>query len=181
MACKMQRRNAVVERAKIVNLEALQQILVLSRTRCEQLAREGIIKKKAPGKYDLVASVQAYIRFLREDAKINNRDAANARVRDARARDIEARTAERLGRLVSIALYDEMIQGFAGLVRSEFAGMPSACTRDLVMRRIIEREINARLRRMAEYAATQSVRVGPVRGNDNAERANGTGRMGGSE
>src|SRR4029077_20993254 len=102
----------MAERAKIVNLEALQQILVLSRTRCEQVTKEGMIKKIAPGKYDLFASVQAYIRFLREDPKINSRGEANARVGDARARDIEARTAERLGRLVPFELLDEMIQGF---------------------------------------------------------------------
>jgi hypothetical protein len=171
----------MAERPKIVNLEALQVILLLSRTRCEQLAKEGMLRKLAPGKYDLVQSVQAYIRFLREDAKINNRDAANARVREARAKDIEARTAERLGRLVSIVLFDEMIEGFAGLVRSEFAGTAASCTRDLVVRRIIDREVNARLRRVAEYAANERVRVGKVRGANGAERTNGAGRLGSSE
>jgi hypothetical protein len=171
----------MAQQRKIVNLDALIEILVLSRTRIEQLVREGKIRKLAPGKYDLVECVQSYIRFLREDAKINNRDAANARVRDARAKDIEARTAERLGRLVPFELLDELIQGFAGLVRSEFAGMAASTTRDLVMRRIIEREVNARLRRVAEHAAAKRLRVGTVRGAADAERTNGAGHMGGGE
>ena len=166
---------------KIGNLAVLQEILVLSRSRCEQLVKEGIIRKLAPGQYDLIASVQAYIRFLREDAKINNRDAANARVRDARAKDIEAKTAERLKQLVHVSVLEETVDGLCGMVRSEFAGLAAASTRDIIMRRVIEREVNARLRRLAENAMARAVRLEAGGKVVDAVATNGAGSVGGSE
>ena len=169
------------ERRKIVNAGMVEKVLMLSRSRVEQLIRSGLLRKLAPGKYDLIECVQAYIRYLREDAKINNRDAANARVRDARAKDIEAKTAERLKQLVHVSVLEETIDGLCGLVRSEFAGLAAACTRDLVMRRIIEREVNARLRRIAENAMAKAIRLGGGGRADDAERANGAGPVGGEQ
>jgi hypothetical protein len=157
------------------------ELLTIHGTRVTQLTRDGILKRIGKREYDLKDTVQAYIRHLRDQQKRQQVNTADNRIRDARARDIEARTAQRLGQLVSLSVFDEMIDGFAGIVRSEFAGMPAACTRDLVLRRIIERETNARLRRIAEYAMAQSVRVEAVRDSDAPERSNGAGRLGGSE
>jgi predicted HTH domain antitoxin len=157
------------------------ELLMVQASRITQLVTEGALKRIGKGQYDLKDTVQAYIRHLREVQKRQQVQTADNRIRDARAKDIEARTAQRLGQLVSLALYDEMIDGFAGIVRSEFAGMPAACTRDLVMRRIIERETNARLHRIAEYAMAQSIRVEAIRGADAPERSNGAGRLGRSK
>jgi hypothetical protein len=88
-----------------------------------------------------------------------SKNAAQSRIADARARDIEVRTRQRLNRLVPIEIYDEMIDSFAGSVRSEFAGLAATCTRDIPMRRIIDREVNARLRRIAEHAMAQAIRL----------------------
>ena len=157
------------------------EMTMLSRQRIDQLLKDGWITRYGKNQYNLANAVQGYIRFLRDNSRRSQVSAADSRVRDARAKDIEARTAQRLGHLVSISVYDEMIDGFAGLVRSEFAGLSAACTRDLILRRIIEREVNAQLRRMAEYAMAQSVRVAAVRETDAAERPNGAGSVGGSE
>jgi hypothetical protein len=165
----------------IVNGGEMAEILTIHQSRLTQLVREGALKRLGKTEYDLKDTVQAYIRHLRDQQKRQQVNTADNRIRDARARDIEARTAQRLGQLVSLALYDEMIDGFAGIVRSEFAGMPAACTRNLPDRRVIERETNARLRRIAEYAMAQSIRVAEVRGADAPERSNGAGHMGGSE
>jgi hypothetical protein len=83
-----------------------------------------------------------------------------------------------LSRLVPLDIYEEMIDGLAGVVRSEFAGLAAASTRDLTMRRIIEREVNARLRRISEYAMAQAIRLEAVGGADDAVRANGAGHLG---
>lgn len=157
------------------------ELLLMHGSRITQLVRDGTLKRVGKGQYDLKQTVQDYIRHLREQQKRQQVSTADNRVRDARARDIEARTAQRLGQLVSLTIFDEMIDGFAGIVRSEFAGMPAACTRDLVARRIIERETNARLHRIAEYAMAQAVRVAAVRDSDEPQRSNGTGRLGGIE
>jgi hypothetical protein len=102
-------------------------------------------------------------------------------MRDAKAREIEVRTQQRLSRLVPLEVYEEMIDNIAGLVRSEFAGLAAVCTRDLTARRIIEREINARLRRIAEHAMAQAVRLETLRGADTAIGADRTGPVGGGE
>jgi hypothetical protein len=72
---------------------------------------------------------------------------------------IEVCTQQRLSRLVPLEIYNEMIDSFAGMVRSEFAGLAAVCTHDITMRRIIEREVNARLRRIVEHALAQAIRL----------------------
>jgi hypothetical protein len=131
--------------------------------------------------FSLVENVQGYIRFLRDEHRRQNMSAAASRISDARAKDIEVRTQQRLSRLVPLESYEEMIDNIAGVVRAEFAGLPATCTRDLTMRRIIEREVNARLKRIAEQAMAQAIRVETVRGADDAERTNGAGPVGGGE
>jgi len=165
----------------IISTPVLCQLLMLSRQRIEQLVRDGYITRHARGEYSLVASVQGYIKFLRDETRRQNVSAADSRIRDARAKDIEVRTAVRLQQLVPRSVFEEMIEAFAGVVRSEFAGLAAACTRDLTVRRTIEREINARLRRIAEHALAQAIRVETVRVTDDAIGADGTGHLGGGE
>ena len=167
--------------ATIISTAVVCQLLMLSRSRIDQLVNEGFIKRHAPGQFSLVETVQGYIRFLRDDARRHNVSAADSRVRDARAKDIEARTAQRLGRLVPLETFEEMIDNICGVVRSEFAGHPAACTRDLPMRRIIERDVNARLKRIAEHALAEAVRLEKGGSPADAVRVDGAGRVGGGE
>jgi hypothetical protein len=165
----------------IVSTQVVCQLLMLSRQRVEQLVADGYIKRHSRGQYSVVAAVQGYIKFLRDETRSRNMTAAESRVRDARAKDIEVRTAVRLSHLVPRAVYEEMIEAFAGVVRSEFAGLAAACSRDLTVRRTIEREINARLRRIAEHALAQAIRLETVRFSDDAIGADGAGHLGGGQ
>ena len=155
--------------------------LGLSRERIDQLADEGFTMKLGKDRFDLKACVLGYIRFLRDENRKHTMGAAASRVRDARAREIEVKTAQRLGHLVSLSVYEDMIDRLAGFTRSEFAGLPAVCTRDLMMRAIIEREVNTRLRRMAEHALTLAVRLETMGGDDDAVRADGAGPVGGGK
>ena len=49
-------------------LEKIAKLLMLSERRCQQLVTDGIIPKHPRGEYDLVQSVQGYVKFLRERA-----------------------------------------------------------------------------------------------------------------
>jgi phage terminase Nu1 subunit (DNA packaging protein) len=167
--------------ATIISGAIVCQLLMLSRQRIDQLVRSGHIKRLARGQYSLVEAVQGYIRFLRDEAHQHTASAADSRVRDARAREIETRTAQRLGRLVPLEVYEETIDTLCGMVRSEFAGLPAAVTRELPMRRIIERDVNARLRRIAEAALAAAARLETDRSPADAVRDHGAGRMGGGE
>src|SRR5262245_37344455 len=95
-----------------------------------QLAKVGLIKPIGRCSYSLVDAVQGYIKFLRDDMRRHTVHAADSRVREARAREIEVKTAQRLGHLVPLSVYEEMIDRLAGFTRSELAGLPAACTRD---------------------------------------------------
>ena len=115
--------------------------------RISQLSNAGWFKQlagKLRGKYNWIDACGGFVKFLRDEDRRSTKSGADSRIKDAKARDIETRTQQRLGRLVPLDVYEEMIDNMAGVVRSEFAGLAAACTRDLTMRRIIEREVNAR-------------------------------------
>ena len=169
------------EGATVVSTAVICQLLMLSRQRIDQLVRDGWMKRHAPGQFSLVDAVQGYIRFLRDETRRQNVSAADSRVRDARAKDIETRTLQRLGRLVPLEIYEEMIDNICGVVRSEFAGLPAAVTRDLIQRRVIERDVNARLRRIAEHAMAEAIRLEAHRSPADALRDTGAGPVGGGE
>jgi hypothetical protein len=142
-----------------VTAAALAVHLGLTQTRIAQLAAEGVIPKPPSGGFDLDTCRLAYLNWLRDPSRRAARSEAASSLIAAKAFDIEVRTKQRLNRLVPIEVYDEMIDDLAGMVRSEFAGLAAACTRDLTMRRIIDREVNARLRRIAELALAKAIRL----------------------
>ena len=144
------------------NSETLAGCWGVSSVRVNQLHREGWFKQlesTARGRYNWIEACNGFVRFLRDEDRRSTRSAADSRIKDAKARDIETRTQQRLSRLVPLEVYEEMIDNIAGMVRAEFAGLAAASTRDLTMRRIIEREVNARLRRIAEGAMAQAIRL----------------------
>lgn len=51
------------------SVNTIADLLLLDPRRIQQMAKEGILPKSDRGKYDLVACVQGYVRYLREQAK----------------------------------------------------------------------------------------------------------------
>jgi hypothetical protein len=90
---------------------------MLSRTRSISLCETGGVKQIDRGKYSLADAVQGYIKFLRDYARRHTVHAADSRVREARAREIEVKTAQRLAHLVPLSVYEEMIDQL-GLLRA---------------------------------------------------------------
>lgn len=58
----------------IVNTDTMAKLLGFTRQRINQLAREGILEKKAAGRFLLMRNVQRYIEYLRTGAKDRNAD-----------------------------------------------------------------------------------------------------------
>jgi len=172
------------EHARDTDTTTLAGVFGMSLQRISQLAHDGWFKqlqRPKRGVYDWAEACGGYIRYLRHEDRTTSKGAADNRMRDAKAHDIEVRTRQRLGRLIPLEVYEEMIDNMAGVVRSEFAGLAAASTRDLTMRRIIEREVNARLRRIAEHGLAQAIRLEKVGGTDDAVRADGAGPVGSSK
>jgi hypothetical protein len=131
---------------------AAAELLRLSGERVRRLT-DGWIEKDESGAIRLIDAVHGYIRFIKSRP---TRSAAETRVREARAREIELRTAQRAGELCeteeAVAPVDEI---FGGL-RSELAGLPAMVTRDLSVRRDIEAGINSILNKTAAKLEEQA-------------------------
>jgi phage terminase Nu1 subunit (DNA packaging protein) len=80
----------------------------------------------------------------------SSRIEADVNYRRLRAREVELRIAELEGRLIEITDMEEVIEDFAGMIRSELASLPARLTRDLVLRRTIEQVIDEILGRIAD-------------------------------
>ena len=170
------------DNAMLTDSATLQRCWGLAASRISQFVAEGWLRATGrKGQYNWFEANQSYVRWLRDQDRKTSKSASDSRMRDAKAHEIEIRTQQRLSRLVPLDVYDEMIDSFAGVVRSEFAGLAATATRDLTMRRIIEREVNARLRRIAEYALAQAIRLETVRGADDSIGADGAGSVGRSQ
>lgn len=82
-----------------ITLEQAAALLKLTPRRVMQLVKEGWIQKtKARGGYALVAVVHGYIDFLQDEGRRTSKSAAESRVRDRRADEIEIRIMEKTRR-----------------------------------------------------------------------------------
>lgn len=139
--------------------------------------RIGTLPAIETGRFNLFQAVHAYIAKLKEERRTGSED----RVRIARAREIEVRTDERLGKLVSVEDFDAMIDAVVGGFRSELSGLPSRVTRDLALRRVIEREIHGLLQRVTLLADQEAARLEAGLAAGEAEPDDDPGSMGGGE
>jgi phage terminase Nu1 subunit (DNA packaging protein) len=145
--------------AGIITTATVCQLLMLSRQRLDQLEKEGWIKRHAPGKWRTVDTVQGYIRFLRDADRRSVKSAADNRVRDARASGIELKNAREKRDLITIEESREALAIVCGAVRTEFGSLASRCTRDPVLRRKIDLEVNGCLTRICIVLDAQSKRL----------------------
>lgn len=123
-------------------------LLTITDTRLRQLVKDGWIKSTGKrGVYNTVECVQGYINFLRDEQRRAARSKADSRVRDARAAEIEIRTAERVRNLIPRDEAEGAIDFIFGQFKAELIGLPARVTRDIALRRLIENEIDDALER----------------------------------
>lgn len=140
----------------ILNLEQTCRLLMLTKQRVQQLVKAGYIPKPAKDTYPVVGAVQGYIRFLKDDERRTSKVQADSRVRDARAREIELRIAERERDLIPIDDAKAEIAAFVTETRAEIVGMGARITRDMELRRQIDTECDGILTRLADRAEKAS-------------------------
>lgn len=141
------------ERDDLITLEVAARLLMISVERVRQLSKSGYIDRPKPGRTTVVSAVQGYIRFLKDEERKNTKSDASNRVADARAAEIELRTAERRRDLISqeeaIAAMDLVV----GKVTETLSGLPARITRDLVLRRKIEAAVHTGRKEIASTLA----------------------------
>lgn len=135
-------------------IEVAAQLLKISAERIRQLIKAGYVQRSGHGRVTLVSAVQGYIRSLQDshERAIAKQPAKNG-VAEARQREIEVRTAEREKRLMEVSEHLAAFELFIGMFRTALTALPARVTRDLPLRRTIEKEINGVLIRLAKHCA----------------------------
>jgi phage terminase Nu1 subunit (DNA packaging protein) len=105
-------------------------LLGVTRQYVGQLADQGVLVRE-DGKYRLGKTVTAYIGFLKSEARQATRSAAESRVRDARAAEIELRTARQANKLCETEEMIAAMQEILGKFVSRLTGIPAQSSRDL--------------------------------------------------
>lgn len=107
------------------------------------LVRDGWIKASGRNQYRLIDVVHGYKAYLLDESRQAQKSKSASRVQDARAGEIEIRTAKELGKLVEVEDVLSWQSEILGTLRTELIGVPAASTRDLEVRGEIEKQLNA--------------------------------------
>lgn len=118
------------QRDDLIDTPAAAAILKITPRRLQQLAAEGWVKAAARGKWALVPLVHGYIDSLKDENGRRTKSAADSRVRDARATEIERRMAIQDRELIelseALATVDDITGAFLGAV----SGLPAQIAKD---------------------------------------------------
>lgn len=145
--------------AGTITVAQAEKLVDLTAERLRQLARAGHIPKAVKGRYPLVGLVTGYIRFLRDENRAGTKTQAEGRVRDARAREIELRIAERQNRVIDLEEHDSVVDEVVGIFIAEMSALPARVTKDLPLRRNIETEIDQTRRKIVARAEQRSAEL----------------------
>jgi hypothetical protein len=115
-----------------------------------QLIAAGYIARHPEGGVRAKDVYEGYIKFLTDEERRQTKVAAESRVRDARAKEIELRVAVKQKELMPVDDLLAVMSQQVAMSRAEIAGLPARVTRDVELRRAIEREVDGYLSRMAE-------------------------------
>jgi hypothetical protein len=135
----------------LVSLSEVAEHFGISRTAARDLEIQNVIDRAA----GLTACRLAYIRHLRE--RRSSHSEADAQLRAARAREIEIRIAERERKLIPLGELNFAWDFCLGVLVTNLASVPARSTRDLVLRRTIEHEIDLARNAAADACRKQNI------------------------
>jgi len=110
-------------------VKTIARLLDLTERRVQQLAREGVIPKAENGRYDLVAAVRGYVKYLRDRAMGGgappDAHAERARLLKANADKVELDLAERRQELVPVDEAAALLERVIVAVRARVLAIPT--------------------------------------------------------
>lgn len=108
------------------------------------LADKGYVVKAGRALYELEASVQGYIRFIRDTEVKGAQDAATSReaFEAERARKLKLENDQAEAKLIDTQLAVGAVDAVVGVFLSEVHSIPPRVTQDIALRREWEREVN---------------------------------------
>lgn len=164
-----------------ITLEELSALCGVTKPFLLQLEDRGYYSRIKKGVWPRDETIKGFIRYLREERTNETKSAAENRVRDARAREIEMRNAIRSKELCVTSEAIAAMQDVVGILRADLEGLAARVTRDLVTRRTIDSALHdifnsasSRLRLQADSLSGSGEAHGLVEDTD-------AGSMGGDE
>lgn len=148
-------------RLGIVTTNEAAALLGLGPERVRQLAKHGHIRKIGPDRYQRDEVVRGYLEFLRDEERRSSKTAAESRVRDARAAEIELRVAERRGALIAVDDAVAVLDVVVSAANSELLGLPARITRERQLRRKVEQECDGARQRLSDKLAAAGAALAP--------------------
>lgn len=167
MAAKKQ----AAEQPNTIDTAMAAALLKITPRYVRQISSQGWYKPAGRDRWNLIELVQGYIDFLKDEGRRTSKSAAESRVRDARAAEIERRLA-REDR--TIIMLDEAM-AFVDLISGDFlqsiGGLPARITREPRERQRIERICDAERLRLSDLYAerSRSLRTGQSAAHADAE------------
>lgn len=125
-------------------------LIMVTEQWLRQLVKKGYITPAGRGRYNLVNVVQGYIKFLKDEERRTSKSAADSRVRDARASEIEMKIAEKKRELIPLEDAIGAMDYLVGVVNDGLNSIPASVTRDLELRRSLENTVHQTQERIAK-------------------------------
>ncbi|WP_331326540.1 hypothetical protein [Methylobacterium fujisawaense] len=145
-----------------------------------KLARSGVIPRHGKGRYRLRESLVALSRWQTDEQRRASKSAGSSRLQDKKSEEIDMRLEERSGALIAEAQMEALaiVDEFAGPLRSDLMSVPARVTKDLALRRQIEKEIDDAFGAAAKRVAGAAGSTGPAGGTVGAASAPASRRVG---
>ncbi len=156
----------------MVGIFSTKQIVALAEIgedRLAQIEQAGFIKRTARNRWPVVETLVGLVRFYRDQNRRGPKSEADAEWRRAKAREIQIRIAEREHKLIALEEVFTAWDFCIAVLVTHLTSVPARCTRDLLLRQTIEREIdlarNAAADVYAKHAASlrKNGRAAPTR------------------
>ena len=135
---------------------ALAAHLGVSRQYVDALTTHGVLTRRSDGLFDQTASRLRYIKHLRTP-RSSRSEAEAAHVR-AKAEMLQIKIMQQQRKLVLREDVNELLDTICGVVLTNLSGLPARCSRDLTVRREVERmvfEVRTELARACEKLADE--------------------------
>ncbi|KQW27036.1 hypothetical protein ASE36_18970 [Rhizobium sp. Root274] len=153
-----------------VSAPELAELLGCSERQVRQWATEGVIEKASRGKYVLAPSVQAVVRKALENGS-SDMERQRIDFMKAKREALELETAQKKRELLPVADVDAFFQTVFGELKSELLSVPARASRDMTVRREVEKAVVAALNRTAakinDKATAMQATLALTEGDDN--------------
>ena len=126
------------------------ELLMVSEAWIGKLHKMEYVPKVERGRWNLVAVVQGYIRFLKDEDRRRSKSASHSRMTDIKAERLEMQMRAERRELVQLGEAQLVLDTAAGLMQSSLMAVPAKFTRDIAERRRLEKLIAEALNGVAD-------------------------------